>query len=586
MAGRIPRPFLDDLIARTDIVELIDSRVRLKKAGRNYQACCPFHNEKSPSFTVAPDKQFYHCFGCGAHGNVISFLMEHDRLEFVDAVEELAGMHGMEVPREQGGNPQDAHKSQQIKADWDVMQNAAVFFQQQLVQHPNSANVQAYIQGRGLDQSTVERFQIGYAPDGWDGLLKTLGRDQQSAYQLRDLGMLIENDNKRLYDRFRDRLMFPIHDRRGKCIGFGGRVFGDGTPKYLNSPETRIFHKGKELYGLYQARQNNRRLERLLVVEGYMDVVALAQAGIGYAVASLGTATTPEQIQLMLRYAPEIVCCYDGDRAGRSAAWRALENALPYLTDNVKMRFVFLPDKEDPDSLVKQIGQQAFEKLIDEATPIETFLFEELAQQANIDSLQGKAKLNELLTPILTQMPDGEVKRLLIDKLEQKTRVEKARTSNTDKLKHAKQKRALYNEKTNSKATPIRKALALLLENPKLASTLQHMTDAQILAFSQVDMAGVNLFIEVLMYCRNHPDCNAAQVLEHWRQSPNQATLAKVMAWEHHVAPENQQQVFLDIMENILVLFVKQRKEVLMNKARMNLLRQNEKQELEQLLKM
>ncbi|WP_111976763.1 DNA primase [Algibacillus agarilyticus] len=584
MAGRIPRAFIDDIIARTDIVDLIDSRVRLKKAGRNYQACCPFHNEKSPSFTVAPDKQFYHCFGCGAHGNAISFLIEYDKLEFVDAIEELAGMHSMEVPREEGQHKQTPEQVSQIKADYELMQLAAEFFNQQLQTHEKSADVQAYVKMRGIEQNIVQAFQIGYAPEAWDALLKTLGQTKQAAHQLRDLGMLIENDNNRLYDRFRDRLMFPILDRRGKCIGFGGRILGDGTPKYLNSPETRIFHKGKELYGLYQARQNNRRLDRLLVVEGYMDVVALAQAGINYAVASLGTATTPEQIQLMFRYSPEIICCYDGDKAGRSAAWRALENALMYLTDNVKMRFVFLPDKEDPDTLVKKIGAAEFENLIDNAKPIETFLFEELANQANIDSLQGKAKLNELLTPLLDKIPPGEFKRLLSNKLNQT--LGKADNSHLDRVKEAKQKQTMRNQTASTKATPVRKALAILLEQPRLAQTLAHMTDSQILALGQVELPGVTLFVEVLMYCRARENVNVGQILEHWRNNPNQVTLAKISAWEHHVTEENQEKVFLDIMDSLLSLFIKQRKEILMTKARMNLIQQNEKEELKALLKM
>ncbi|NTS78148.1 DNA primase [Catenovulum sp. SM1970] len=586
MAGRIPRAFIDDLIARTDIVELIDSRVKLKKAGRNYQACCPFHNEKTPSFTVAPDKQFYHCFGCGAHGNAISFLMEYDRLEFVDAVEELAGSQGIEVPREEGGKQQSAQQVSQIKADYEIMQMAADFFSQQKTAHAESEKVQAYIQKRGLSAEIVQRFQIGYAPAEWDGLLKHLGRTQQAATQLRDLGMLIENDNKRLYDRFRDRLMFPILDRRGKCIGFGGRVFGDDTPKYLNSPETRIFHKGKELYGLHQARLANRRLDQLLVVEGYMDVVALAQADINYAVASLGTATTPEQIQQMFRYTDEIICCYDGDNAGRSAAWRALENALPYLTDKVKMRFMFLPDGEDPDSLVKQIGKVEFEALIDKAEPIEDFLFKQLAEQADITSLQGKAKLSELLNPMLAKLPEGEFKLLLAGKLAQTLGKSAPAKQTQNNIKEAKQKQASLNAKNSSKATPVRTAVALLLESPQLATTFSHISEEQLQLLGAIDIAGIRLLVDLLIFCRHNPNHNAGQILENWRERPEHSMLAKILAWDHHVTEENRQKVFLDIMENLLLLFVKQRKEVLMTKARMGLIEQSEKQELETLLKM
>ncbi len=584
MAGRIPRAFIDDLIARTDIVDLIDNRVRLKKAGRNYQACCPFHNEKSPSFTVAPDKQFYHCFGCGAHGNAISFLMEYDSLDFVDAIEELAGTQGLEVPREDGGKPQDPKQQSQVKAGYELMQQSADYYRFQLEHHQKAAEVKTYIKSRGLSDDICQRFQIGYSPEEWEGLKKHLAKTPQLNQQLLELGMLIKNDGNRIYDRFRDRLMFPIIDKRGKCIGFGGRVLGDGTPKYLNSPETPLFHKGRELYGLYQARQHNRKLERLLVVEGYMDVVALAQADINYAVASLGTATTAEQIQLMLRYAPEIICCYDGDKAGRSAAWRALENALPHLSDKVKMRFVFLPEGEDPDTLVKQIGTAEFEKLVDKAKPLEDFLFEELAKQADLESLQGKAQLKELISPLLQKLPEGEFRHLLANRLNVSMGKKELSPLN-NRVSDAKQKQILKNGQNANKATPIRMALALLLETPSLSATLDHMTEAQLLALANIEIQGLALFIEVLLYCRHNKGKSAGQILEHWRQNPNQAMLAKVLAWEHHVAEEHQQDVFLDTMEKLLSQFLIQRKETLLTKARMNLITDQEKLELKNLLK-
>lgn len=330
MSGRIPRDFIDDLLARTDVVDVVDSRVKLKKAGKNYQACCPFHNEKTPSFTVSQDKQFYHCFGCGAHGNAISFIMEFDRLDFVEAVEDLARLHGLEVPREQGNRPaMSEEKRQQQQDDYALMESAARFFQQQLRQHANSTKAIDYLKNRGLSGDIVKRWEIGYAPDEWDGLLKTFGKDSQRIKQLIELKLVNQNDRGKTYDFFRDRIMFPIRDKRGRVVGFGGRVLDEGGPKYLNSPETRIFHKGYELFGFYQAKQSQRHLDKVIIVEGYMDVVALSQFDINIATAALGTATTPEHLSMLMRSTSHIVCCYDGDRAGREAAWRALENALP-----------------------------------------------------------------------------------------------------------------------------------------------------------------------------------------------------------------------------------------------------------------
>lgn len=305
----IPRDFINELIARTDIVDLIDHKVPLKKAGKNYSACCPFHSEKSPSFTVSRDKQFYHCFGCGAHGNAIDFIMEYDRLEFLDAIEELASQLGLEVPRENNPN---RRRDEGLSRDlYQLMEEANRFYQSQLRQHQDKQKVLDYLAFRGLSDQVVERFGIGFAPDGWDGLLSRYRSQQESQDKLLTAGMIISNDNGKRYDRFRDRLMFPIRDRRGRVIAFGGRVLGDGTPKYLNSPETPIFHKGNELYGLYELKQAHREPRQVLIVEGYMDVVALAQFGVDYAVASLGTSTTAEQFQLLLRSAKEVVCCYD-----------------------------------------------------------------------------------------------------------------------------------------------------------------------------------------------------------------------------------------------------------------------------------
>jgi len=328
MAGHIPRSFIDDLLARLDIVDIIDARVKLKKKGKNYGACCPFHNEKTPSFSVSQEKQFYHCFGCGVHGNAIDFMMEYERLDFVEAIEELASSLGLDVPREQrqgGGfqSNQPQANSEQKRNLYDIMGSIAQFYRDQLKQ-PKSKVAIDYLKDRGLSGQIVQKFGIGYVADEWDLVRKNFGQTPQTQDMLISGGMLIENDNGNRYDRFRGRVMFPIRDRRGRVIGFGGRVIGDGTPKYLNSPETPIFHKGKELYGLYEVMQAHREPSKILVVEGYMDVVALAQYGVDYSVASLGTSTTGDHIQLLFRQTNTVVCCYDGDRAGKDAAWRAL----------------------------------------------------------------------------------------------------------------------------------------------------------------------------------------------------------------------------------------------------------------------
>ena len=418
----IPRQFIDDLLARADIVELIDSRVPLKKAGKNYQACCPFHTEKSPSFSVSQDKQFYHCFGCGEHGNAISFLMEFDRLEFPDAIEELASHYNMEVPREKN-NQSPAQQKQQQQAhqqkqdDYELMEKISRFYQQQLKVASDKDTAIEYLKGRDLSGEVVKRFGIGYISDAWDGMMGIFGVNPQTTQQLVDLGMAIPGDKNRPYDRFRGRIQFPIRDKRGRVVGFGGRVLGDGTPKYLNSPETRIYHKGQELYGLWEAKQANKQLSRLVVVEGYMDVVALAQHGVTYAVASLGTATTSEQLQTLFRTVKEVICCYDGDRAGRDAAWRAMDNALPLIQDGYSLKFVFLPDGEDPDSLIREKGQEVFEAILDQATPFSEFLFDHLLSQINMNSPEGKGAAISAFQPYLEKLPDSNLKTAILTKL-------------------------------------------------------------------------------------------------------------------------------------------------------------------------
>ena len=392
----IPKSFIQDLLNRLDIVDVVERHVPLKKAGANYVACCPFHNEKSPSFTVSQSKQFYHCFGCGAHGTAIGFVMEHVGLGFVEAVEELARGAGMEVPRER--SPVGEHR-QKIAPDlYEVMQTATRFYREQLKQSPRAID---YLKRRGLSGEIAARFGIGYAPEGWQGLAAAFPDYQSESLSETGLVIVNEEDHKR-YDRFRDRIMFPIVNVRGQVIGFGGRVLDKGEPKYLNSPETPLFEKGRELYGLFQAQKAIRGTQRVLVVEGYMDVVALAQLGVEYAVATLGTATTPYHVQKLLRMVDHIVFSFDGDKAGQKAAWRALENALPHLQDGKRISFLFLPVEHDPDSFIREFGKEAFEQRVQEAMPLSAYLLREVGAGLDLRSQEGRNQLLQRAKPLLT----------------------------------------------------------------------------------------------------------------------------------------------------------------------------------------
>src|SRR6266436_9540612 len=415
MAGRIPQAFIDEIVGRSDIVEIIGARVPLKKSGREFKACCPFHNEKSPSFWVSPDKQFYHCFGCGAHGTVVGFLMQYEKLGFLDTVADLAQRAGLELPREAMG-PRDPDSANLQ----DVMARIARFFEQNLA---DNARAQKYANSRGIDAATRARFALGYAPNSWDALLNRFGAQEADRRQILQLGMIIERDTQGgeraagFYDRFRDRLMFPIRDSRGRVIGFGGRVIDQGEPKYLNSPESPLFHKGRELYGLYEARQARRDFKRLMIVEGYMDVVRLHQAGITYAVATLGTATTQEHLNKLFKMTSEVVFCFDGDGAGRRAARRAMENALPMAHDGHEFRFMFLPEGHDPDTLVASEGAEAFESRLQSALPLSEYLVQQLSSEVDLEHDEGRAKLKDLAVPLFARMPDGIYREMVLERL-------------------------------------------------------------------------------------------------------------------------------------------------------------------------
>jgi DNA primase len=533
LAGRIPQPFIDDLIARADIVELIGSRVQLKKAGREFKACCPFHNEKTPSFTVSQTKQFYHCFGCGAHGTALGFLMEYDKLSFVEAVEELASRLGLEVPREAGGAEPRAQSGEDL---YELMGRVAQFYCDGLKEDQRAID---YLKGRGLTGETAAQFRIGYAPDSWNAVLREFGADDAARRRLLTAGLTIERTagaregEGGFYDRFRDRVMFPIRDARGRVIGFGGRVLDKGEPKYLNSPETPVFHKGRELYGLYEARQSRPALKRLLIVEGYMDVVRLHQAGITYALATLGTATTAEHLHRIFRLTAEVVFCFDGDRAGRAAAWRALENALPQAREGRQIRFLFLPEGHDPDSLVGAEGREAFEARLDGALPLSEYFIGQLSSQVDLEHVDGRARLAELARPLLQKIPPGVYRELLLDRLAESVRMPAARLAAL-LIDEAPEEPVAAPRRVSStvgasagRGSVVRQAVAALINFPDAAKNLLRQDQ-----LAGNDQPGVPLLVELIDDLRARPAASKAVVVERWREKPDGVHLAKLAAAE------------------------------------------------------
>lgn len=571
MAGRIPRVFINDLLARTDIVELIDARVKLKKQGKNYHACCPFHNEKTPSFTVNGEKQFYHCFGCGAHGNAIDFLMNYDRLEFVESIEELATSHGLDVPYEAGNGPSQMERHQR-QSLYQLMENLNGFYQQSL-QQSSAQSARDYLEHRGLSADIINHFSIGYAPAGWDNVLKRFGKQPEDRESLMEAGMLVSNDKGRVYDRFRERVMFPIRDKRGRVIGFGGRVLGNDTPKYLNSPETPVFHKGRQLYGLYEALKNHPEPKRLLVVEGYMDVVALAQFGVDYAVASLGTSTTAEHIQLLFRSTDNVICCYDGDRAGREAAWRAVETALPYMNDGRQLRFMFLPDGEDPDTLVRQEGKAAFEARMEQAMPLSSFLFDSLLPQVDLSSRDGKARLSTLALPLITQIPGETLRIYMRQALGNKLGI--LDDSQLEKLMPKQAPGGSAPVAPPLKRTTMRVLVALLIQNPQLATLVPSLD-----GLAESKIAGLPLFIELVTRCNENPGLTTGQLLELYRGTNFSQTLETLAVWNHMIVDEESEAVFQDSLASVYDSALEERLEFLIARERTHGLSTDERREL------
>jgi DNA primase len=578
MAGLIPQDFIGDLVARADVVEVIGRRVQLKKAGREFKACCPFHDEKTPSFTVSP-KGFYHCFGCGAHGTPIDFLMEFDHMSFPEAVETLANSMGLEVPRTESDRP--ARRYDEL---FELTSRVERFWQNALRENDAAVN---YLKQRGIDGTTAKRFGLGYAVDGWSTLLDKFGTSPEAIERLLAAGLIIRKDNGGHYDRFRDRITFPIRDARGRCIGFGGRAMGDGEPKYLNSPETVLFHKGRELYGLFEARQALRQIERLVVVEGYMDVVALARHGIDFSVATLGTATTTDHLNRLFRLTENIDFCFDGDRAGKQAAWRALETALPQIREGRQVRFVFLPDGHDPDSFVNEFGSATFIDALDNGVALSDYLIAELASQVNLETVDGRARLAELAKPLLAKIPPGVYRELLVESLAETVQLSAGKLDRMlgrgeDGRRESpvgtrlRQNRAI--PASTGKPSVVRRAITLLLNHPEAGAKLD------VVKIAGVNRPGVALLHDLIETVQEEPNITTAGLLERWRHDDQGRHLGKLAAVDVPGDDEfNPAAELTDCLEQLALAGRRERIDFLIEKQRVKALDEDEIAELRQL---
>ncbi|MGH1460638.1 MAG: DNA primase [Neptuniibacter sp.] len=562
MTGRIPQHFIDDLLARINIIDVLDGRVqKLKRAGKNFSGLCPFHKEKTPSFTANQEKQFYYCFGCGAGGNALGFLMEYENLNFPEAVEELAKAAGMEVPKED--SPQQREKDQRLKKIYDLLSTISLYYEEQLRNHENRADAVNYLKSRGLTGQAAKAFSIGFAPSGWDSLIKQFGSEDKTIALLEEAGMVIHNEERdSRYDRFRNRIMFPIRDQRGRVIAFGGRVLGDDKPKYLNSPETPTFHKSRELYGLYEARKHNNNLERLIIVEGYMDVVGLAQYDIHYAVATLGTATTAQHLERLFKMVPEVIFCFDGDNAGREAAMRALRTTLPVIEDGKEARFLFLPEGEDPDSLVRKEGKESFTQRLDSAQPLSEFFFKSHSEQADLNSMDGRARYSTEVLPAINSMKPSLLQQMMLDRICELTNLSLEQIQTTvnfhqavtsspeifetpepdieyDSYSNYEPQGAEYthynidtpepeftsrsqhkqSRSRNTEHSFAEKITALLLHYPQLA---REFTPPQ--GLNQTKERGIKLLLQLIEYYQASPNATLGQLAVDWRDDPELST--------------------------------------------------------------
>lgn len=570
MTPRIPQTFIQDVLARTDIITIVQLRISIKKRGNHYTGLCPFHQEKTPSFSVSAEKQFYYCFGCGAYGNAIGFLMAFDRLSFLDALQQLAGQLGLSLPL-----AKETEQNADAREAYHLLANVAQFYQDQLRHSPKAIN---YLKGRAITGQTAKRFAIGYAPLGWENLQSFYAEREKLLAQ----GLLIQKESNRYFSRFRDRIMFPIRDIQGRVIAFGGRTLGSDTPKYMNSPETTIFHKSDELYGLYETGQRHKKIKQLLVVEGYMDVVSLHQQQIDYAVGTLGTAINSRHLHKLLRFSQDIVFCFDGDDAGRRAAWRALTTSLPLMNDGVHIRFLFLPEKEDPDSWVQKIGAAAFEKHLSKALPLSTVFFDHLAEEIPIRSIDDKAHFAKKADDYLQMMPPGLFREFLLKALAERlgTDIEGLTRQLTAPVKTGiasrQQKRG-----QRTMLSPANLAIALLLQHPHVAANIKDISDITL-----ADTHELSLLKRVLDFLHQYPNSHAGSLLELWPNKTEQPQLAALMA---HPLPALTADEFAVEFQGALERLREHQREALMNllinKAKHEALSEAEKETLQKLLR-
>lgn len=572
----IPQSFITDLLTRIDIADIVGSRVKLRRSGGNLIGLCPFHTEKTPSFTVSQNKQFFHCFGCGAHGSAIGFIMQFEHLSFVEAVESLANQFGLAVPKTMGDNNQ-THYAELYKAT----EQATTFFERQL---PRATRCINYLKSRGFTGEICKKFRVGYAPNDWENLRPIYGNSPLTKQQLIDAGLLIAKNNK-TYARFRDRIMFPIRNLRGAIIGFGGRTLGNDLAKYLNTPETTIFHKGEELYGLYEAKKsNNNNLKFIIVVEGYLDVIALAQFNITNVVATLGTAVSTKQIQLLLRNTSEIIFCFDGDRAGRTAAWRALENSLPLMRDGIQIKFMFLPEGDDPDSLVKKEHKEQFVKRLETAIPLADFFFKQLASDINVNTIDGRAKLAKIGIEWLKKMPYSIFRQIMSNRIAELANVD------VEELKNLEISQAI-NEGTKSQPnkndikSPInlpiamQNAISILLHHPQLIVCIENTDNIK-----NINIAGIELLSELISILKNQPNLSMAAILEYWRDKEEFDIFSMLACKKPIISIENLKNEFIGIIQLLRQTESEQTIKTLLLKAATEGLTVEERQELQNLI--
>ena len=544
MSGRIPRDFIDDLLVRVDIVDLIDSHTPLKKTGTNYVACCPFHTEKTPSFSVNRNKQFFHCFGCGISGNAINFLMNLNNLEFVEAIEDLAAFAGVTVPREVAPYQAD-QKKEDLNSLYQLMDQTANFYVQQLRTSDEGKKAVDYLKARGVNGDCANEFILGYAPNEWKALANSFDHNA-----LIKTGLLVNKEDGQAYDRFRNRIIFPIRDKRGRIIGFGGRVMDDSLPKYLNSPETTLFHKGNEVYGLYELLKKNPKPPQILIVEGYMDVISLSQFGINYAVAALGTAVSLAHLNLLFRFSPEIVLCFDGDKAGLAAAWKAMESVFLSLKDNRSCRIMVLPQNQDPDSLVRKEGLTNFTLRVQTAQALSDYFFEHISEKLNLSEMEGRAQLVGKAKPYLEKLPEGIFREMMLSSLKTISGISTLNDlDNTSKSKIPYTKKKTLNTSPQSASVKSAKtATALLIQNPRLI----HNIDQKNINWDILDIQGIELFKNIQQVILTKNTVNTAILIEHYRNTAHEKSVKILASLNLYVSENNIDMVFTDTLNSLL----------------------------------